>query len=40
MYDERRAAYEATADVKVENNAAPEDAAREITEKFNESSCD
>lgn len=40
MYRARHPVYSAFADITVDNSAAPEDAAREITEKFNESSCD
>lgn len=40
MYRDRHPVYSAFADITVDNSAAPEDAAREITEKFNESSCD
>jgi len=40
MERERRPYYEAFADVRIENNAAPGDAARAIWEDYLENSCD
>jgi hypothetical protein len=39
MERERRPYYEAFADVRIENNAAPGDAARAIWEDYLENSC-